>query len=398
MTTFTRITTVSSVLASARSISCHALMLLLGFAITTSAFGQNAPERRTTPSSPKQAQAMVRLQLKPTTAFIVSGPDTSEVEDPSELFFVSLEPEESLQPTRLLGSYRRLNDACIFTPRFPLRSGLRYQVYPLAPALQDALSGQRLVFELPRVEPSTEPEIDMVYPSADRLPENLLKFYIHFSEPMKRGAAYEHIELLHGDEVIEHPFLELGEELWDAEQTRFTLFLHPGRIKRGLRPREEDGPPLAPGKEYTLRIQSSWTAASGNQLSESFEKKFRVTVADHQQPDLEAWKIETPPKDSREPVRLIFNEPLDHAMLGRVLVVKHQSGRIIEGEIQIRENEQQWEYVPAEAWPVGTYRIEVAANLEDLCGNSIARPFEVKMQERTAALPSTQVAIEFIVK
>ena len=99
-----------------------------------------------------------------------------------------------------------------------------------------------------------------------------------------------------------------------------------------------------------------------------------------------------------QPVCLVPNESLDHAMLSRVLQVKHQTGRPIQGKVEISENETRWEFTPSEAWPVGTYRIEVAANLEDLCGNSIARPFEVKMQEKSAASPSTTVAVEFIVK
>ena len=46
--------------------------------------------------------------------------------------------------------------------------------------------------------------------------------------------------------------LEVGEELWDADQCRLTLFFDPGRIKRGLRPHLEAGPPLTEGEAYRL--------------------------------------------------------------------------------------------------------------------------------------------------
>ena len=34
-------------------------------------------------------------------------------------------------------------------------------------------------------------------------------------------------------EAIELPFLEIDEELWDPAMMRLTLFIDPGRIKRG---------------------------------------------------------------------------------------------------------------------------------------------------------------------
>jgi len=46
-----------------------------------------------------------------------------------------------------------------------------------------------------------------VFPSADKLPENHLRFYLHFSAPMNRGEAYAHLKLLdeNGKEVA-RPF------------------------------------------------------------------------------------------------------------------------------------------------------------------------------------------------
>ncbi len=48
---------------------------------------------------------------------------------------------------------------------------------------------------------------------------------------------------------LDVPFLEVGEELWDPTGTRLTLLLDPGRIKRGLKPREDLGPILEAGSE-----------------------------------------------------------------------------------------------------------------------------------------------------
>ena len=43
------------------------------------------------------------------------------------------------------------------------------------------------------------------------------------------------------------PFLELEQELWSGDGRRFTLLFDPGRIKRGLKPREEQGPSSSRG-------------------------------------------------------------------------------------------------------------------------------------------------------
>jgi hypothetical protein len=54
-----------------------------------------------------------------------------------------------------------------------------------------------------------------VYPTADTLPENLLKFYIHFSRPMRDGDAARHVALL--DErgrAVSDAFLATDTELW----------------------------------------------------------------------------------------------------------------------------------------------------------------------------------------
>src|SRR5205823_5383949 len=116
-----------------------------------------------------------------------------------------------------------------------------------------ATIGKRFDFT---VKPAGPPAaVAQVYPTADELPENLLKFYLHFTGPMRRGEAYDHLRLLDAQgKVVERSFLELGEELWDGSGRRFTLVIDPGRIKRGLKPREDLGPVLEAGKSYTLVI------------------------------------------------------------------------------------------------------------------------------------------------
>jgi hypothetical protein len=306
--------------------------------------------------------------------------------------------QDSVPP--LLGDYLFHSDELRFISRFPLSPELRYVAMLSLDANQKPFE---ILFSPRQKEPSqSNAKVSAVFPTSDVLPENLLKFYIHFSEPMSRGEAYDRIHLMTGNKEVEAPFLELGEELWDADQMRFTLFVHPGRIKRGVKPREDRGLPMTSGNEYDLVIDREWKTADRRILDSKFVKRFRIVEADDQQPDPMLWKIETPKRQTLDPVSLTFNEPLDSAMLNRVLNVRDSFGNRVAGAISVVNREKTWRFLPELAWNKGVYSIEVATILEDLCGNSLARPFERKLQKsNTDALSSDEsqpppiVAIEF---
>ena len=84
--------------------------------------------------------------------------------------------------------------------------------------------------------PAATTTITYVYPTSGQLPENHLKFYVHFSAPMSRGEAYRRISRRRRTRTASR-VLELGEELWDPAMQRFTLLFDPGRVKRRLVPR-----------------------------------------------------------------------------------------------------------------------------------------------------------------
>src|SRR5262249_3704446 len=117
----------------------------------------------------------------------------------------------------VLGSYRVEKGILRFEPRFPLARGVHYRAV-FDPARLPTRAGSRAEplekdLFLPRPQPGAATVIEHVYPSKDTLPENQLKFYLHFSDPMSRGEAYRHVRLLdaHG-KAIDLPFLELDEE------------------------------------------------------------------------------------------------------------------------------------------------------------------------------------------
>ncbi|RPH37726.1 MAG: hypothetical protein EHM91_14690, partial [Planctomycetota bacterium] len=168
----------------------------------------------------------------------------------------------------LFGETRTENGRRVFEPRFPFKPGVEYHVVFEG-------SGRRLekTFTIPPPAPSPPTVVTAVFPSRDVLPENLLKFYLHFSAPMSRREAYQRVRLLDGaGKPVELPFLEIGEELWDRAGIRLTLLFDPGRIKRGLKPREDSGPALEEGKSYTLVVDAEWPDAQGRPLREGHRK------------------------------------------------------------------------------------------------------------------------------
>jgi hypothetical protein len=281
----------------------------------------------------------------------------------------------------LLGDYRIDGEVLRFTPRFPLARGVRYRaVLDLARIPSRAGSAEKpveTVLSLPKKEtPATV--VERVYPTADTLPENQLRFYLYFSAPMSRGEAYRHVRLLNADgKVVEGAFLEVDQELWDARQQRFTLIIEPGRIKTGLKPREDLGPVLEKGKTYTLEIDRGWNDAEGQPLKETFRKTFRVEAPVEDRLDAKTWKLTAPAAGSRTPLVVNFPRPLDHALLQRLVTVEDAGGKLVDGTVEVTNKEMCWRFTPKAAWPTGSFQIVADTRLEDLAGNNLARPFEV---------------------
>jgi hypothetical protein len=274
----------------------------------------------------------------------------------------------------MLGSYSVEHGSIVFRPRFPLSPGIVVRAVlspPGGPSIERS-------FELPRVMTAPSTRVQQVYPSADVLPENQLKLYVEFSAPMQRGQAWKRILLL--DEkgsAIDLPFLEIEQELWDREGKRLTILFDPGRIKRGLASLDEAGPVLEEGRAYTLVIDREWRDAHGVPLKQEFRKKFRAGASDRTPLDPAGWQIVTPAVNTSELLIVRFPEPLDYALLHRLLHIENVRGSISAGSL-----EREWRFVPRDPWQAGEYRLVVDTSLEDLAGNRVGRAFDVDTFER----------------
>lgn len=276
----------------------------------------------------------------------------------------------------LMGDYVLHDRRIEFKSKFPIQPGTQYE------AVYDEIS---MVFPL-RTPEVSDPRafVAHFYPTANKLPANLLKFYIKFSAPMSRGYGYEFIKLLDdsGEEVAD-PFPAIGVELWNQDQTQFTLLLDPGRIKRGIGINESMGLPLIPGKSYQLVVDKDWPDANGRPMDGSQSKDFTVVPPDHTTPDVLEWLINKPPANSTKPLFVDFNEPMDYSLADKMVWVETEPGTILEGKIELANDEMRLVFFPDNfKWTPGEYAVGVHSRYEDLAGNQLEKPFEVDVQSR----------------
>ena len=168
----------------------------------------------------------------------------------------------------ILGTTGVTKEVLWFRPRFPLAAGMRFHAV-FDPGMLPGTSGPKQIKEIKIPEkPATAhaTELTDIFPSSDRLPENLLKFYLHFSAPMSRGEVYKRVRLLDADgKRIDSAFLELDEELWDPLGKRITLLIQPGRIKQGLRRARIPGQCSKMGSRiHSKSIASGWMHRARN--------------------------------------------------------------------------------------------------------------------------------------
>jgi hypothetical protein len=248
---------------------------------------------------------------------------------------------------------------------------------------------------LSAADQSTAPQVEAIYPSAAALPANHLKFYIHFSVPMRQGVFLDHCKLLddHGRVITTEPFRET--ELWNEDGRRLTLWLHPGRQKTGVNLNRDFGPVLAPGLRYTLVISGTWPSSDGLPSGKDTTKTFFVGPRETKQLDTRTWIIRAPAAGSKAPLEIRFPAPLDHALLMRCLQVVDDNGKALAGTISSTDSERNWRFSPAQPWTGQSYRVTVNTILEDLAGNSLARPFEVDLDGKPPAKTPATITLSF---
>jgi hypothetical protein len=295
----------------------------------------------------------------------------------------------------LLGSYSVENGALVFRPQYPIAPGVQYRAVFHSP---DGGAPIETIFNGPPRDTTPRAHVVQIYPSGDVLPSNQLRLYIYFSEPMSRGEASQYIHVLDENGKAHNDLFLPGEELWDPQFQRLTMTFDPGRIKRGLTSNQTIGPPIAEGKRYTLVIDRKWQDARGVPMVSDFRKTFRGGPAQRTPPDPQQWKIATPKANTMEPLAVNFSEPMNYALLQRMLQVD-QSGANVAGKISVAGHETQWLFTPQQPWKQGDYQLVVDTGVEDLAGNHVGQPFDIDTFERvTEHITAQTISLPFAIR
>jgi hypothetical protein len=268
------------------------------------------------------------------------------------------------------GSYDVSAAEVRFIPRYPFLAGTSYTMF--------VGDGDALVIERAPVVGEASTEVVGVHPTAEVLPRNALRFYIHFSAPMTYGHAARHVHLERADtgEPLVGAFSPMDPELWDLGRRRLTVLLDPARIKRGLVPHNEIGYPLEEGTTVNLVVGQDFPDAAGRRLVREFRQSFGVGPDIRRRIDPVNWTLSLPEVGGTGPLIAHFDRPLDWALLERCLMVAGPSWRTITGIASVPRGDESWSFVPDSVWGPGLHHLLVDPVLEDLAGNSATRVFD----------------------
>lgn len=227
-------------------------------------------------------------------------------------------------------------------------------------------------------ELNTVPEILAIYPTTDTVPENLLKMYLKFSEPMQEAHhVLDYITVIDQTEGVEKVlFLKMEAELWNQDHDLLTLWLDPGRIKTDLIPNRELGLPILDGHVYSIQIDSSWRSALGRPLKRSYDKTLVAIQRDNKKPSVKDWKLDLPKANSRQPLTIHFSEPMDAILTAETISIYDNFQNPVPSESSVSNDEKKVSFTPANKWKKGEYTIRVKSILEDLAGNNLNYLFD----------------------
>jgi hypothetical protein len=286
-----------------------------------------------------------------------------------ELAVFVINASDEISPIPVQGRFICNAGNLIFTPYYPFEKGLTYTVR--TKHLDTDVYSYR-TFILETSEKHDVAELLQIYPSADMLPENLLRFYFYFSTPMKKGEVLKHICLIDSSGIEDmHAFMQFKQELWSPDGKRLTLLFDPGRIKRGVSTNAELGPALLEGNTYQLVISGEWQDVYGQKLGTIEMKTFKVGEAYRNAINIDNWSVNAPMTMSKQALRIQFDRIMDYALLQSMIRIQNQEKNEITGHWEILEQEQSIQFIPEKKWQKGNYNIVFDRRLEDITGNNL---------------------------
>ncbi|NNL18242.1 MAG: hypothetical protein HKP37_05825 [Boseongicola sp.] len=291
--------------------------------------------------------------------------------------------------TPIAGRYAVVGDLIHFTPAFGFDAGRDYVV-------RLPNDNEAVPFRLSTDMAQIAPAVTDIYPSGDTLPENTLRFYIHFSVPMQSHVAFDYIKLRDASGAADDAaFMRFKQELWNEDRTRLTVLIDPGRIKREVATNLELGPAVISGQQYTLAVNGGWPSADGTSILPAFSRTFQVSGALRIRPDTDLWTANTPCAGTRDPMTVTFDRPFDRHLLTQALRLETEAGGGIKGKITVADAETALSFTPLEPWPTEELVLIANPTLEDVAGNNFRDLLDHTTSQQETDLSTSQLKIRF---
>ncbi|QMU64954.1 MAG: hypothetical protein GKR88_12080 [Flavobacteriaceae bacterium] len=279
-----------------------------------------------------------------------------------------------------------------FKPIIPFTAGESYEI------LKDGIVF--ITFSIKAISENIKPKVLTIYPTTDSVPENLLKMHFVFSKPMQQSEPFlDFIRVINNDtKEVSNPFLPLENELWNKDHTEITLWLDPGRIKQDLIPNKKSGIPIKKGNTYEIVILNNLRDAEGISLGKNYNKTIRVKKRDRKQPSVENWKLNLPKPETKSPLGIYFDEPLDITLVKEMIQVLNDKNELAQGNFVLTEGDKNIFFTPIKNWKRGKYILLIDSKLEDLAGNNLNRLFDTDLQLPHAKNRSISKQIQFVIQ
>lgn len=242
------------------------------------------------------------------------------------------------------------------------------------------------------VAAGVSPEVVAIYPRANELPENTLKFQIEFNVPMREGDFLQHIQLHSSDgESLSGVFFDNIYELWSNDHRQITILVDPGRVKTGLKENLKRGRAFIAGQEYQLSVLTSWRSLQGDPLQTIYTKTFTAIPEDLESPNVSLIKTSLLKAGSTDLLSITFPEPLDEQqMQDYVRIVsgkEHQPPQVVKGKFTIESFGRTLNFVPQIPWETNqVYSLRIDTRLEDLASNNLQAKFDRPTAEQKGEL------------
>ena len=280
------------------------------------------------------------------------------------------DPRDNDRSRAVHGKYEFEGNYLEFIPSFPFEKGLQYFVR-YRPSINELIFSYQ-AFRIGDKQITDEAKVTAIHPLADELPENLLRFYIYFNTPMKRGQSIDYIQLRDAEGNVDSAaFMKFKYELWSADGKRLTVLFDPGRLKRGVSTNMRLGPALLEGKNYELSVLGCWQDVYGNELKKDFIKQFKAVSAYRQHININEWSIQEPKSNTVDTLSINCNRVMDHALVQSMIQVLEDLDNPIAGQWHISENGRVLRFIPNIEWRKVRYRLLFDNALEDVAGNNL---------------------------